>query len=239
MIAPSQSTENVLDSNRPKLNWLSQIRLFQNLTDAEIDYLLRYSVLKRKTKGEHLYYPNEHANTVFFLISGRVKVGSTFSDGKEYIKGIVQPGEMFGEMGMVGQALRTDFAVALEDEVSICTLNVDDFLKLIRNNAELSIKITNAIGAKLIQVERRFESLLFKDARTRIVDIIREMALERGQVLAGGSILISHALTHQDIASITATSRQTVTTVLNELKELNVINFDRKSILVHEMKTLI
>lgn len=239
MIATSHSTQNTKDGNRPKLNWLSQIRLFQNLSDSDMDYLMRHSVLKRKAKGDHLFYPNEPATTVFFLLSGRVKIGSSFSDGKEYIKGIVQSGEMFGEMGMVGQLLRTDFAVALDDEVSICILNVDDFMKLTRNNADLSIKITNAIGAKLIQVEKRFESLLFKDARTRIVDIIREMALERGQVLAGGSILISHALTHQDIASITATSRQTVTTVLNELKDLNVINFDRKSILVHEMKTLL
>ncbi len=239
MIALSPTAHNVKDNNRPKHNWLSQIRLFQNLSESEIDYLTRYALLKRKVKGEQLYYPNEPANTVFFLSSGRVKIGSSFSDGKEYIKGIVQPGEMFGEMGIVGQPLRADFAIALDEEVSVCIINVDDFLRLMRNNSELGIKVASAIGAKLNQVEKRFESLLFKDARTRIVDIIREMALERGQVLAGGSVLISHALTHQDIASITATSRQTVTTVLNELKELDIINFDRKSILVHEMKTLI
>jgi len=150
----------------------------------------------------------------------------------------MHPGDMFGEMGLIGQETRNDFAIAMDNDVRICTMNVEEVLELMRSNSELSLKITATIGNRLAKVERKFESLIFKDARSRIVDLMREMATERGKVLAGGEVLLEHSLTHQDIASLTATSRQTVTTVLNELKEKGIINFDRKTTLIHEMDKL-
>lgn len=51
--------------------------------------------------------------------------------------------------------------------------------------------------------------------------------------------MIQTKLTHKDIASLTGTSRQTVTTILNELKEANVINFDRKRILIRDLNKLL
>ena len=79
--------------------------------------------------------------------------------------------------------------------------------------------------------------MVFKDARTRIVDFIKEMGEEMGQKV-GFETLIKTNLTHQDMANLTGTSRQTVTTVLNELKDKNVINFDRRRILVRDMELL-
>lgn len=196
------------------------------------------STMKTKGKGTHIYFPNEPSEVIFFLKSGRVKIGSYSDDGKEVIKAIMHPGDMFGEMGLIGEETRNDFAIAMDDEVRVCTMNVDEVLAMMRGNPELSLRVTATIGNRLSKIERKFESLIFKDARTRIVDLVHEMASERGRVLAGGEVLLEHSLTHQDIANLTATSRQTVTTVLNELKESNVINFDRKSILVHEMDKL-
>ncbi|MEQ8530984.1 MAG: Crp/Fnr family transcriptional regulator, partial [Imperialibacter sp.] len=93
------------------------------------------------------------------------------------------------------------------------------------------------MGLRLKRVERKLESLVFKDARSRVIDFIREMAEERGQKV-GYEMLIKTKFTHKDIASLTGTSRQTVTTILNELKSQNVINFDRRRILVRDMDKL-
>lgn len=194
--------------------------------------------MKTKEKGTHIYFPNEPSQVIFFLKSGRVKIGSYSNDGKEIIKAIMHPGDMFGEMGLVGEETRNDFAIAMDNDVRVCTMNVQEVLEMMRSNSELSLRITATIGNRLAKIERKFESLIFKDARSRIVDLVKEMAKDRGRVLAGGEVLLEHSLTHQDIANLTATSRQTVTTVLNELKEAEVINFDRKSILIHEMEKL-
>ena len=72
------------------------------------------------------------------------------------------------------------------------------------------------IREKLRNIERRLESLIFKDARERIIDFMKEMAEKYGKKI-GVEVLVKHDLTHQDMANLTATSRQTVTTVLNDL----------------------
>lgn len=117
-------------------------------------------------------------------------------------------------------------------------VNAVDLFALGRANPEFSNALVRCLANDLARSENRFEGVIFLDARTRIIETIRDMANGQGQVLAGGSVLISHALTHQDIAALTSTSRQTVTTVLNGLKDEGVINFDRRTILVHEMRLL-
>ncbi|MFC2175774.1 Crp/Fnr family transcriptional regulator [Bacteroidota bacterium] len=221
-----------------KLWWLEKIHLFEGLSEKEMLKIEGRSTMKTKEKGSHIYFPNEPSKVIFFLKNGRVKIGSYSADGKEVTKGIMHPGDMFGEMALIGQDTRSDFAIAMDDDVRICTMNAEEVLDMMRSNAELGLKITATIGNKLAKVERKFESLIFKDAKTRIVDLIREMAIERGRSLENESVLLEHSLTHLDIANLTATSRQTVTTVLNELKENELINFDRKTILIHEMRKL-
>ncbi|MEM9260866.1 MAG: Crp/Fnr family transcriptional regulator, partial [Bacteroidota bacterium] len=86
-------------------------------------------------------------------------------------------------------------------------------------------------------VSDKIENLIFKDARSRIVNFLYEVVAERGRKV-GYEMLLKHSLTHQDIASITCTSRQTVTLVLNELRKENLIYFNRGRILVRDMETL-
>ncbi len=104
-------------------------------------------------------------------------------------------------------------------------------------NSLLSMAVTKNIGEKLRNIERRLESLIFKDARERIIDFMKEMAAKYGKAI-GVEILVKHDLTHQDIANLTATSRQTVTTVLNDLKEKNLIYMERKRFLIREINNL-
>ena len=98
-------------------------------------------------------------------------------------------------------------------------------------NAQLSLAVTKNIVEKLRNVERKLESLIFKDARERIIDFMREMATKYGKKNSV-EVLVKHDLSHQDVADLTATSRQTVTTVLNDLKEKDLIYMERKRFLI-------
>jgi CRP/FNR family cyclic AMP-dependent transcriptional regulator len=225
-------------NHHTKIWHLERIDILKDLSHEELGEMDRVTVMKTKEKGSYIYFPNEPSKVVFFLKAGRVKIGAYSKDGKEVIKTIVHPGDMFGELGLVGEDNRKDFAIAMDDEVRLCTLAVEEALGMMRNNADLGLKVSARIGDRLMKLERRFESLVFKDARTRIVEFVKNMALERG-VKYADEIQLDLSLTHQDIANLTATSRQTVTTVLNELKEEKIINFDRQTILVHDIKKLI
>lgn len=139
-------------------------------------------------------------------------------------------------MALYGEEKRTDFAQVMMD-TNICPLTLDDMDRLMKNNADLSIKMTKLVGFRLRKAERKIESLVFKDARTRIVEFLYDLGVEKGQKV-GFETLVKNFFTHQDIASMTATSRQTVTTILNELRDKNLINFDRKRLLIRELDKL-
>lgn len=220
-----------------KLWHLEQINLFKNLSDEELVELDDLTIMKTAEKNQFIYFPKEPSKILFFLKAGRIKIGSYSEDGKEIIKAILYPGEVFGEMGIVGEESRKDFAVAMDSETRMCTLHVDQFKKMMEANSELSLEVTKNIGEKLRNIERRLESLIFKDARERIIDFMKEMAGKYGKKI-GVEVLVKHDLTHQDIANLTATSRQTVTTVLNDLKEKDLIYMERKRFLIREIDKL-
>ena len=124
---------------------------------------------------------------------------------------------MFGELPLMGEKTRQDYAISMNEDVHVYTLKVTEFQRLIATNHQLCIAIMNYVGNRLREVENRLEDLVFKDARARIIDFIKESAEKRGRRV-GFEMLFKHCLTQQDIANITGTSRQTVTSVLNELK---------------------
>ncbi len=194
-------------------------------------------VFQSYKKDQFIYFSDEPSSHVYLVASGRVKIGSYSDDGKEIIKAVLQRGEIFGEMAILGQEKRTDFAQAMDNDTSICPMSIEDMEELMKENKELSIKMRKLVGLRLQKAERKIESLVFKDARTRIIEYLSDLAQEKGQKV-GFEILVKSFFTHQDIANMTATSRQTVTTILNELREHNLINFDRRRLLVRDLDKL-
>ena len=227
-----------MTSPQSKLWHLERINLLKDLSDEEMMELDKLTVMKTAEKNQFIYFPKEPSKVMFFLKKGRIKIGTYSTDGKEIIKTILYPGEVFGEMGIVGEESRKDFAVAMDPETRMCTLNVEEFKEMMNENPALGLAVTKTIGEKLRNIERRLESLIFKDARERIIDFMKEMANKYGKKI-GFEILVKHNLTHQDIANLTATSRQTVTTVLNDLKDKDLIYMERKRFLIRDIDKLI
>jgi len=220
-----------------KLTFLEQFPLFSSLNSPEKEALSQMVELKTKPRYSYVYLHGDISDRIYFLIKGTVKIGCHSSDGKEVIKTVLHPLAMSGELGVVGEPSRRDFARVMGSEAQFFVLKVEDFKRLMRSNHDMTTKVLNLVGTRLRSAEDRLESLIFKDARTRIVDFIRDAANRRGRQV-GFETLIKHSLTQQDIANITGTSRQTVTSVLNELKKNNQIHFTRRSILVRDLQTL-
>jgi CRP-like cAMP-binding protein len=116
-------------------------------------------------------------------------------------------------------------------------VRIEEVHELMKDNSEFSFKVFKFIGLKLSKLERRVESLVFKDVRQRLVEFLVEIAQERGKALEGRTEL-ELKLTHKDIASLIGTSRQTVTSLLNELREEGLIDFDRKNLSIGNLKAL-
>lgn len=193
-------------------------------------------IQKKFKKGEYIYVPNEHADRIYFLTEGRVKIGAYGEGGKEITKAILTNGEVFGELSLIGEEKRRDFAYVMEP-TTLCVITVDEMKGLMREYSGLPLFLMKIMGNRVLDMEHRLESLVFRDSRTRIVDYLINLAHKKGQRV-GYETLVRRFLTHQEIANLTATSRQTVTTVLNELRGKNLITFNRKRLLIRDLEEL-
>jgi len=205
----------------------------QKLNSAEMER----HVHKRYKRGEYIYLPEEMADRVFFLTEGRVKIGSYADNGKEVTKAILGPGEVFGELSIITEGRkRHDFAQAMED-TTVCAVTVPVMRSLLRDRSALNLFMLRVMGSRVLEMEHRLESLMFKDSRTRIVEFLVNTTLTKGQRV-GYEWVVRKFITHQEIANMTATSRQTVTTVLNDLRNKDILTFDRRRLLVRDMEKL-
>jgi len=216
--------------------YLQNIDFFSDIDGDTLEKIKKKTTLKSFEKNNFIYFQDDKPNHIYFVKNGRVKIGTYSGEGREVIKTILENGEVFGEQFLLENTKMENYAQAMEPS---CLLVIErsEFQKIMEQNSFVAIRMAEIFGRRLQKLEKKFEALIFKDARSRIVDFIREMADETGKTV-GYETLIMHSMTHLDIARITATSRQTVTTVLNELREGNQIYFDRKRILVRDLAAL-
>jgi len=226
-----------MDSEPNKIWYFENVDLFEMLCPHKLSDNRDNHQYHHYKKGQFIYFQDQPSDHIYMIAQGRVKIGSYSTQGKEITKTILTKGEIFGELALTGEDHRLDFAQSMSDETTICSMGIDIMQDLMVKNKNLSLKIFKLIGFRFRKLERRLESLVFKDARTRVVEFIREMAQEHGQKV-GFETMVKNQLTHQDIANLTGTSRQTVTTILNDLRDRNLINFDRRKILIRDMDKL-
>lgn len=187
-------------------------------------------------KGEYIFLPGELADKIFFVMEGRVKMGSYGESGKEITKTILGKGEVFGELPLTGSDERHNFAQAMEDTTT-CIISVAQMKGLLKEHSALNMFFMKIMGNRMLEMEKRLESLVFKDSRTRVVEFLKDLTTKRGQRV-GYEWVVRKFLTHQEIANMTATSRQTVTTVLNELESKNILTYNRRRMLVRDIEKL-
>ncbi|HQQ97303.1 MAG TPA: Crp/Fnr family transcriptional regulator [Cyclobacteriaceae bacterium] len=217
--------------------YFESVDLYDVLCPHKVKVMGEKHTFHHYKKDDFIFFPNEPASHIYMIAEGRVRIGHYLDDGKEVVSAILGSGEIFGELALAGEERRRDFAQAMDNNTMVCPLGIDDLKSLMWENKELSFKMLKLVGLRLIRLERKLELLVFKDARTRIVEFLKDTASWKGKKV-GYETLIPTKLTHKDIASLTGNSRQTVTTILNEMKEQNLITFDRRRILIRDLEKL-
>jgi CRP-like cAMP-binding protein len=220
-----------------KTQFLENLPMLATLAPAELEQLAAMTQHRRAPKYQFIFMPDEIAEHIYFLVQGRVKTGTFSHEGREVIKEIMQPGMLFGDLALAGEMTHSDFAQALHDDVEYLSVRLSDFQQLMQQNQRLVFACMAHLSQRLQRVEERLANLVLKDARERIIEFLVDTAGREGRRV-GFETLVKHHLTQQDIASLTGTSRQTVTSVFNELKRSNLIYFNRNSILIRDLEKL-
>ena len=162
-----------------------------------------------------------HVNSAFYDMA-------SFKEGKTTLKEI--------ELALLGEERRHDMATALED-TSVCVVSLEEWRGLMRDRSDLNLFFMKMFGSRQLEMERRLESLVFRDSRSRIVEYLLHLAKTKGQRI-GYEWVVRNFITHQEIANLTATSRQTVTTTLNDLRFKKLLTFNRSRLLIRDLDKL-
>ena len=188
-------------------------------------------------KNAYIYFDAQDINKLYFIKDGHVKIGNTDDEGNEIVREILMPGDVFGQFSLQRNNLQGEFAQAYKEEVAICSFTIEDFTRLLNNRPELAIHFTKKIVQKLKRVDYRLINLLQKDARTRVLYFFWSLAQQQ-QDARLNAFTIDNYFTHEDIARLTGTSRQTVTTLINQFTSEGLIEVDRKEIRIKDIKLL-
>lgn len=221
-----------------KIVMLRNYDLWCEMSDEEYESLnVSHHFIVAK-KGDYIYFDSHHLNKLYFVKDGYIKIGYIDENGDEIIKEIIKEGEIFGQFALERNNLNGEFARAYKGNVSLCAFNIEDFEKLLTKKPSLAIKYTKQMGEKLRRAEFRLVNMLNKDVRSRLLAFFYNLARMDGCNASSVSYSMENFLTHDDIAKLIGSARQTVTTFINQLEEEGLVKITRKKITLPDVKKI-
>lgn len=223
-------------SNAEIRRFLTEVPLFHKAPDRALD--IAASVVQRRSykPSTTVFQEGDSGEALYILASGMIKLSKVDLGGHEKTLAILQPPEFFGEMALVGETSRSATAVTL-GEVEAYLLFQDDFNKLITHYPSIGLNVTVTLARRLRGMDDEAQILSYKDAQGRVAYVL--LRLYRGGVIEFGDdnrALVR--LTHQDLANLAGTSRETVTRALKVLESEGVVETRPKEIFLTDPQGL-
>ena len=209
--------------------YLKNHPLFANVSDQRIKEACAVVKVSTVFRGETFNYGEGNYSKIYLLIKGKIKITECDDIDNELIKDILTAPDVFGDLALDGNPSMNEFAEVLTANTVVCVFNVPDFKRLLQENPSMTLSYANLVNNKLKKLEGRHADLVFRDAKSRLIRFIKNWAVSDGNRI-GDKIILNNYLTHSDIASVIATSRQSVNTLLNELRDSGLLFYNRKRI---------
>lgn len=214
-----------------KQRYLSTIEIFQDLTPKEVERIDQAVTMSTCRPGRIFYSPEETGEVLFLLKKGRVQLYRLSPEGKKLVVATLEKGAMFGEMSIIGQGMHNLYAEATS-ECLLCVMSRVDVERLLMEKPNVAIRFMEAMANRLQDAEAQLEDLAFKSIPARLAGLLLTHAKEeQGELLLSG-------YTHQDLAEMLGTYRETITQTLNDLKAQGAIEIGRKKIRILDRNQL-
>lgn len=222
--------------NRAKQGYLSEVDIFRDLSPEEVEALGRRAPMRTVPVGTVIYAPDDAGEILFILKVGRVRLYRLSPDGKAFTMAIVEAGAIFGEMAMLGQEMRDSYAEALAPCV-LCLMSRADVQELLLGDPRIALRITETLGRRLLEAEQRLADFALKALPQRLATLLASLAVgQPPRLFRPGQREVR--LTHEQLADLVGTHRETATKVLNELREAGLVELRRGRVLVLDVAAL-
>jgi len=209
------------------LETLRNIPLFSAVRDEDLEAIAQLLIERRFPKHKTIVEEGLPGDYMYIIREGRVQVSKLSDDGREKILEFLEAGDFFGEMSLLDNAPRSASCRALV-ESRVLALSRADFLNVMRKSPDLAMAVVQELTRRLRQIDEQASSLSFQRVKERTKGLLVRLAREDVR----GDRRITPALTHQQIADMIGTSRETVTRALKGLKQHGWLQQEGKKYLV-------
>ncbi|MGL5510824.1 MAG: global nitrogen regulator NtcA [Microcoleaceae cyanobacterium] len=184
-------------------------------------------------RGKTIFFPGDPAERVYVLVKGAVKLSRVYEAGDEITVALLRENSVFGVLSLITchRSDRFYHAVAFTP-VELLSLPIDQVEKALKEDPELSMVMLRGLSSRILQTEMMIETLAHRDMGSRLVSFLLILCRDFG-VPSKDGITVDLKLSHQAIAEAIGSTRVTVTRLLGELREQNMISINKKKITVH------
>jgi len=196
------------------LELLRRVPLFAALTPTQSASIADAIVKKRFKRAEMVVEQGKKSDALYIILTGRARVMSTDSRGREVILATLQPGDYIGEMSLIDDEPHSA-TVRTEIQTDVLMLGRDAFSRCLPENSSMSYNIMRGLVQRLRHADRKIESLALMDVYGRVARSLIEFAVDDGQ----GNLKIRDKISRQDLAKMVGASREMVSRVMKDLEE--------------------
>ncbi len=213
--------------------YLNEHPLFNVLKSDELKEICFISKYKTARKGEIILFTENNNDRVFTLKKGSLKIVDVDKNGNEIVKDILKKGDMFGELSFTASE-QSQYAVVISESAIFCSFVASELERYMVQNPALAMKYTKWVGLWYKRLENRLSNLMFKDVNTRLLLYLKSQIEPTDENLH--EVTLPNQITHSDLASLICSTRQTITSLLNQLKSEGVLDYNRKEIVINPKK---
>src|SRR3989440_2516528 len=191
---------------------LKAVPLFSSFPEDQLRMLASVVTRRSVTRSTTIMAGGDATDSLYIVLSGRLKVMMSDAEGKEVILSILGPGEFFGEMGLIDDAPRSASVVAIEP-CELLSIAKRDFKRCMTENAEMAMAVMRGLVRRLREADRKIGSLALLDVYGRVARLLLDMSEN-----VNGEKIVTKRLPKQDIAKMIGASREMVSRVMKDLQ---------------------
>ena len=210
--------------------------LFTALDDAQAASLRASMDSVKITKGGILFKEGDEGEHVYVIVDGKLKLGTSSTDGRENLLSILGPGEMFGELSIFDPGTRTSTATAVTD-AKLLSLSHEKLIPWLKGNPEVSPHLLARLAQRLRRTNEAVGDLVFSDVPGRVAKALIDLGERFGKQTDEG-LYVHHDLTQEELAQLVGASRETVNKALADFAGRNWLKLDGRAVLITDLDRL-
>jgi CRP/FNR family transcriptional regulator, cyclic AMP receptor protein len=215
---------------------LGRVPVFSTLEHDDLERIAELAVPRAFEPGQIVFREGDASDTCYIVRSGRARAVRDHPDGRTITLATFGSGDIFGELAMFEDELRSATVEAVQ-RTSVVAVLGPDMRRLMVEHPQIAIRLVAALGRRLRETNDRLAKQSFQTVQSRVAVVLGELVEQAMEAGASGQEVLLTA-TQADLAKLAGSSRESASRFLAVLERAGVISQGRGRLVVHDPAAL-